>query len=79
MKMFMAKCLFYGISCLGLKGMMVKLLLHVQGCCHLRKKPETGDPKMNLWQSKIVFPTTLMETSPPSHPLKREAKELSGI
>ena len=26
-----------------------------------------------LWQPKTVYPTTLMEISPPSHPLKREA------
>ena len=33
------------------------------------ERPE-NDP---LWQPKIVYPTTLMETSPSSYPLKREA------
>ena len=31
-----------------------------------------------LWQGRIVYPTTLMITIPPYHPLKREAYELSG-
>ena len=33
------------------------------------ERPE-NDP---LWQPKIVYPATLMETSPHSYPLKREA------
>ena len=37
------------------------------------KRPENDPP----WQPKIVYLTTHMETSPASHPLKREASELS--
>ena len=63
---------------------MVKLLAHVHWhmlmCMHgdamlpFAEKASNERPVNDpLWQPRIVYPTTLMETIPPLHPLKREA------
>ena len=68
---------------------MAKLLAHAHRhmpmCMHedvmLPFAEKAGNERLeneSLWQGKIVYPTILMETSPPSHPLKREAYELSA-
>ena len=57
--------------------MMVKLAsayayanMHLKRCDVAGDKGHENEP---LWHGKIFYPITLMETSPPSHPLTRES------